>query len=569
MTRVTSSGTGPPPATAFESAISSAGSAKEKLAPDPGNRNDGRWHTVDLPGGQAELRFARWDAAGRAVYEVRGWTSTVPIYANSFELALKRVKQLVQHQALKPRPKWTLTGSASPGSASPTATTVSAPSQKSVTIDLNDPSMRDGVVPKPWFSGKPGSYFLDPGAITEAKDRGVDVRIADLSGGRGDKDLHAYVSLSNDARGGGMYALITASSNPPFKIPSNAGAAFNKGYAEMQGRINTQQTIATVNDLAAAGAALSPKIASSRPVIRARRASIQRPAAPPLNRPGRTATSFSFRRLSFRGVTDLGYLLDKVGWMLPGLHVNPMRGSANCLSTAVALERQRAGRPSMALKEHVPYEHDVYYFYGRLPISGTPQKSGPARPFDMNSLLRHVESLPRGARGLLLVSPLGADYGHAMVIENVNGRAVIMDAQNGYVVNPKALSTGMSLGLGSFPIGTSPASLPDHPGMKYEFLRTDDVRSPGSALPKNVLQAQVRVIDRYNNTVTLEVLDRNGGVSLQSIDQSRSPGVLRHLAPGENVYLVNDKSSSVRPPGMLVIKQSDGQKTLKRIDSRQ
>ena len=159
MTRVTNSGTGPSAPSASESTVSLAGSAapKEKLAPDAGHRNDGRWHGVETPAGKVELRFARWDAAGRAVYEARGGMSTVPIYAASFEIALKRVNQLVRHQALKPRPSLAL-----PGSTSPNATTVSAPSQKTVTIDLNDPSIRDGVVPKPWLTGKSGSYFLDP-----------------------------------------------------------------------------------------------------------------------------------------------------------------------------------------------------------------------------------------------------------------------------------------------------------------------------------------------------------------------------------------------------------------------
>lgn len=141
MTRVTVSGTSPSAATAFDSAVSLvesslAGSAapKEKLAPDAGHRNDGRWHGIETLGGKVELRFARWDAAGRAVYEARGGKSTVPIYAASFELALKRVNQLVRYQALKPKPTLAL-----PGSTSPSATSVSTPSQKAVTIDLNDP----------------------------------------------------------------------------------------------------------------------------------------------------------------------------------------------------------------------------------------------------------------------------------------------------------------------------------------------------------------------------------------------------------------------------------------------
>ncbi len=423
--------------------------------------------------------------------------------------------------------------------------------------------MRDGVVPKPWFTGERGSYFLDPGAITEAKDRGNKVRIVDLSGGRGNKDLHAYLNLRNNAQGGGMYALITASSNPPFKMPSNASEAFNKGYADMQARMSSQQMISTVNDLAAAGAALKPKVATR--ATQSRVVKTIAPTARPQNRTAAITLPNPFRRLQFRGTTDIGYVLDKTGSMIPGLNVNPKGGFINCLNTAVALERQRAGRPSMALKHHVPYEHDVYDFYGRLPISGTRQKSGPTVPFDMNSLLRHVESLPRGARGLLLVSPLGADYGHAMVIENVNGRAIIMDAQNGYVVNPKALSTGVSLGAVDFPVGSSLAGMPDLPGMKYQFLRTDDVRSPGSVLPKNVRQGIVQVVDPYNKTVTVAVIDRNGAVSQKTINQSRTPGVLRNLQAGENVYVVADKSSS----GTLVIKQSDGQKMLKRIESRQ
>lgn len=544
-------------------ALAGSGAGKERLAADSAKRNDGQWHTVDVPGGKVDLRFARWDTAGRAVYEAKGWKSTVPIYATSFEQALKRVRQLVQNRALTPRPALTL-----PASASPNPTTISAPSQKTVTIDLNDPSMRDGVVSKPLFAGEFGSFFLDPGAITEAKDRGVNVRIVDLSAGRGNKDLHAYVTLNQTEQGGGMYALITASSNPPFKIPSNAGAAFNKGYADMQARISSQQMVATVNDLASAATALKPKTASGKPLARRPLLnSVGRRTRGSAERPASTPRLSMFPRRKF-GITPLEYLMRNAGWMIPGLHVNPTRGKQNCISAAVALERLRAGYPALALNQALTYEHDVYDFYGRLPITGTRQKSGATRPFDIDSLLKYVESLPRGARGLLLVMPRAPNIGHAMVVENINGRAVIMDGQVGTVINPKALSSGVLLG-GEFPAGSSLASLPNDPAIKYEFLRTDDVRSPGSALPKNVLQARVQVVDRYHNNVVLEVIDRNGAVTRQSIDQSRSPGVLRGLRAGENVYLVDDRSSTVRPPGMLVIKQSDGFNALRRIEARQ
>lgn len=429
--------------------------------------------------------------------------------------------------------------------------------------------MRDGVVPKPWLTGKPGSYFSAPEAIVAAKDRGVAVRVVDSNAGRGDKNLHAYVRINNDARGGAMYALITTGSNPPFKIPANANAAFIKGYNDMQARMGTQQLTDTVIEVSSAIVGLPRKSSSSRTSGATRVPTVAAAAAASQNRRITPTQSSLFPRLTYRGTTNLGFVTDGIGRMVPGLNVNPRGGTANCLSTAVALDQQRAGRPSLATAQHVPYEHDVYNFYGRLPISGVRQKSGASDAFSMGSLLKHVESLPRGARGLLLVSPLGAEYGHAMVIENVNGRAVIMDAQNGYVVNPKALSTGVTLGMQSLPIGGSLQSLPDDASMKYQFLRTDDVRSPGSALPKNVLQARVVVVDRYSNQVQLEVIDRSGAVTRQTIDQSRTPGVLKGLVAGENVYLVNDRSGAVRGPGMLVIKQSDGLKMMKRIESRQ
>jgi hypothetical protein len=453
---------------------------------------------------------------------------------------------------------------AGPAATPPISTSVQAPSQSTLTIDLEDPSMRDGVVPKPWLTGKPGSYFSAPEVIIAAKDHGVPVRTVDLNAGRGDKNLHAYVSLGNDAPGGAKYALITAGANPPFKVPANAGVAFIKAYTGMQDRIGKQQLFAAVGEVASAVVGLPRRGQSVRPTPAANRR--------PLVATGPTGAARTqapgFRRVSYRGVTDLGFLMDGIGRMLPGLHVNPKGGLTNCLSAAVALERQRAGKPALALKQHVPYEHDVYNFYGRLPIAVVPKRSGPPEPFDMASMLKHVESLPRGARGLLLVSATGNEYGHVMVIENVNGRAVIMDGQNGYVVNPKALSTGVTLGE-RMPMGGSLARMPDRTTMKYEFLRTDDVRTPGSALPKNVRQARVEVVDRYSNTVCLQVMDRQGEVTRQWIDQSKTPGVLKNLLAGENVYLVNDQSSSVRAPGLLVIKQSDGLKMLKRIESRQ
>jgi hypothetical protein len=52
---------------------------KQRLVRDAQGRNDGQWHAIDVPGGQVELRFARWDEGGRAVYEARGRSSTVPI----------------------------------------------------------------------------------------------------------------------------------------------------------------------------------------------------------------------------------------------------------------------------------------------------------------------------------------------------------------------------------------------------------------------------------------------------------------------------------------------------------
>ena len=523
-----------------------------------------------MPGGSVEVRFARWGANGRPAYEAKGTSATVPVQTTSFEKAAARAVQLVRYGALTPKPG-VLKG-ASPASGS---TSVQAPSTKVLTIDLQDPSMRDGVVPQPWLTGKPGSYLTAVEVILAAKERNVPVQIVDLSGGRGDKNLHAYVSVRNDAKGGAMYALITAGSNPPFKLPTAAGAAFRAAHADMNGQIGRHETIAAVNEFGAAVVGLPRGNRSARASGTLRTAAVTLPASTASTAStARTKTVTAsvpsmFPRVKYRGpTTDLGYVMDNVGRMLPGLHTNPMDGILNCLNTAVALERQLAGKPALALPGHVPYEHDVYEFYGRLPIASAPQRTGPSEPFNMKSMLKYVESLPRGARGLLLVSSLEGEYGHAMVIQNVNGRAVILDAQNGYVVNPKALSTGVALG-GRMPLGTDLSSMPDKPLVRFQFLRTDDVRNPGSALPKNVKQARVEVVDEYNKRVALQVLDGQGNITKQWVDQRATPGILKGLMAGENVYLVDDRSTSLRAPGMLVVKQSDGLKMLKRIESRQ
>ena len=554
-----------PTAAAATHLVSQSGgaAANGKLAPDAWRRNDGRWHDIAVPGGTVKVRFARWDRAGQAVYEAKGLASTVVVNAQSFNGAVNRVQQLVRYQALAPRP-----AAAGAGASAFDSTTVKAPSETALTIDLQDPSLRDGVVAKPWLTGEPFTYFSAPEVIIAAKVRGVRVQVVDLNAGRGNKNLRAYINLSNDARGGAMYALITASANPPFKVPAGAGVAFIKGHADMQDRIRTQGATAALADFAAAVVTLPRGRVSGQPVgtIRPLTSAVQ-PRVPP-SKPVRPQQSAPFPRQSYRGTTRIDDVMDNVGRMVPGLNVNPQRSELNCLSAAVALERQRAGKPALALGQHVPYEHDVYAFYGRLPIAGVRQKSGRVEPFDMKSMLKHVESLPRGARGLLLVSPLNAAYGHALVIENVNGRAIIMDGQNGYVVHPKAISTGVTTSE-PIPAGGSFNNMPDKPSIKYQFLRTDDVRSPGSALPKNVLQARVGAVDRYANKVHLDVIDHNGAVTKQVIDQSRTPGVLKGLVAGDNVYLVNDRSGTVRAPGLLIIKQSDGLKMMKRIESRQ
>jgi Papain fold toxin 1, glutamine deamidase len=541
---------------------------KQRLVRDAQGRNDGQWHAIDVPGGQVELRFARWDEDGRAVYEARGRSSTVPIYTASFDAAAKRLQQLVRGQALAPK-----LGLAQGLSQESRSTAATATNRKVLTIDLEDASLRDGNVPRPWLSGAPGSYLTATAAIIEAKDRGVPVRVVDLNAGKGNKNLHAYVSLANNAQGGSKYALITSGSNPPFKIPAAAGADFRQAYIDMQGRIGKQQVISTVQDLAAAAVSLPRR---SQPGPARAVATTSTLNAPPSTSRGAQAKAGSATtpgRFQYgETTTDVGYLMDRFGKMLPGLNVNVQQGERNCLNCAVSLERARAGRPNSARPQQLDKdkEADVFLYYGRLPIEAPPNQKGSPQVFTMPSLLRHVESLPHGSRGILFMRNMRTMHAHATVIENFNGRAAILDGQVGLVMDPKAYSTGLLSGE-QWPSGRPAplASIPDKPWITFEFLRTDDIRNPGSALPKNVSLARVQVVDRASNRVRLDVMERTGEWSSQWVDQSATPGLLKGLLAGDNVYLVNDQSNKVRPPGMLVIKQSDGLKTLKRIDARQ
>jgi Subtilase family len=199
--------------------------------------------------------------------------------------ARDRARQLIEGGGatrLARRPALT----AQPSSTAPGSTTIQAPSQTKLTVDLNDRSMRDGVMSKPWLSGPTGSFFWDPRAITEAKDRGVPVTVVDSNAGRGEKDLHAYITLNNGQRGGGMYCLITCGSNPPFKIPANANAAFIKGYNDMQARMGQQQVINTTTELTSAIVGL-PRKPLSPTLTRPSTSTVA--VAPPPNRSNTTA----------------------------------------------------------------------------------------------------------------------------------------------------------------------------------------------------------------------------------------------------------------------------------------
>ena len=248
-----------------------------------------------------KLMFGR-SSSGRGMFWLEGSTGAkYPLRSvtgkdvTNLPEARSRARQLIEGGGatrLAQRPA--ATAQLSP--TAPGSTSFDAPSRTKVSIDLNSPSMRDGTVSKPGLSGPPGSFFLDPRAIVEAKDRGVAVTVVDANAGRGEKNLQAHITLDNSQLGGGMYCLITCGSNPPFKMPANANAnaAFITGYTDMQDRIGAQQLTDTLNQVSSAYAGL-PRRPLSPTLTRAPTRAVVA-AASPRNRsnslaPSRNATN--------------------------------------------------------------------------------------------------------------------------------------------------------------------------------------------------------------------------------------------------------------------------------------
>jgi hypothetical protein len=232
---------------------------------------------------------------------------------------------------------------------------------------------------------------------------------------------------------------------------------------------------------------------------------------------------------------------------LPGLNVNPLRSGTNCIDAAVALDRQRGGAPASALALERTNPADLNTLYGRLPEQGFSAKVNgryllpPKTRFDMASMQRYVGSLPNGARGILLVNYRMLESGHALVVENVNGRAMFIDGQSGLVLEPKAISSGAmvlpALAGSTKAAGRSLAELPD---IHYMFLRTDDV-SRLNALPKGTRQGIVVAAESGNQRV--RVADPTGVRSDEWVDVSNAPGSPPRMRLGENVYVVDDASA--------------------------
>jgi hypothetical protein len=251
---------------------------------------------------------------------------------------------------------------------------------------------------------------------------------------------------------------------------------------------------------------------------------------------------------------------------MPGLHVNPLRSVANCISSSVALAFQRAGRPGSALAAAMTDASDLHAFYGRLPEQGFGAKVGsayllpPTTRFDINSLQRYVSSLPHGARGIVLVRYEAINHGHALVIENIKGRATFMDGQSGMAVHPKAVSSGAvvmpdRIDMPQWAVDVKAGrNIPDLKDVNYMFIRTDDVVSL-RGLPKGTRQGIVTHIDVAGQRarVTDAVSHRERWVAVDP--KSNQLGKVRL---GENVYTVQNPAGSGKTAFTQLIPQGEG-----------
>ncbi|MGL5817266.1 MAG: pentapeptide repeat-containing protein, partial [Phycicoccus sp.] len=240
------------------------------------------------------------------------------------------------------------------------------------------------------------------------------------------------------------------------------------------------------------------------------------------------------------GAGSPGILLVGAGWAtpIPGLDVNPLGGTRNCVNKAVALDRLRAGMPASALPGDVDTVHDLYRLYGRLPESGFGATAGGdhllpgGQRFDVGTLQAYIEALPVGARGIVLVHYRSMDRGHVLLGENVGGRASFFDS--GAVLDPRALSTG-AIVRPELLLGVStPDDLPDLADAWYSFLRTDDVPYL-LPVPEHV-QAAV-VLDLDTESGLLLVTDPILGAS-RWVDATGLPSDARPRR-GEPVYVVD------------------------------
>ncbi|MGL5819564.1 MAG: pentapeptide repeat-containing protein, partial [Phycicoccus sp.] len=223
---------------------------------------------------------------------------------------------------------------------------------------------------------------------------------------------------------------------------------------------------------------------------------------------------------------------------MPGLDVNPLGGTHNCLSKAVALDRLRAGMPASALPGAFDTTDDLYRVYGRLPESGFGATAGGEyflpneQRFDIDTLQAYIAALPPGARGIVLVHYRSWDHGHALVGENIGGRATFLDS--GAVLDPRALSTGAVV-MPELLLGVSaPEDLADRADVRYSFLRTDDVPHL-MPVPEHV-QSGI-VVDLDAESGALLVTDPILGAS-RWVDASDLPVAARPRR-GETVYVVD------------------------------
>lgn len=279
----------------------------------------------------------------------------------------------------------------------------------------------------------------------------------------------------------------------------------------------------------------------------ARRALVERanetpvsPGAPPGLQPLDRRSALPPGAAYARGMPLVELAVAGLATPMPGLDVNPTGSARNCLNAAFALDRQLAGAPAVATALEISDPDDLFDLYGRLPEQGFGARGsdgsfllGPGQRFGLQTLLEHVASLPEGARGIVLVSYGEYGQGHALVVRNVGGRAVLLDGQSGAVVDPRALSTGaiaLPDALRAFTRGSPPAERAD---VSYLFLRTDDV--PGlSPLAPGVRQA---IAIHYDETARrVEIVDPRTGES-RWIDVSLADFDALAARPGLNVYV--------------------------------